>query len=52
MIVKGYYEIYVEDEINSEDAISIAKKSFDYAIQDREIHSWNLTWKTDEGNKT
>ena len=49
MIVRGYYEVYVSDEEvdvnNEEEVIERAKTLFDYDIQDRCVHSNNMTFE-------
>ena len=49
MIVRGYYEVYVSDEEvdinNKEEVIERAKTLFDYDIQDRCVHSNNMTFE-------
>ena len=52
MIVRGYYEVNINDEEvdtdNKEEVIEIAKRLFDYDIQDRCVHSNNMTWEVAE----
>ena len=50
MVVRGYYEVYVSDEdINDdEEIIERAKILFDYDIQDKCVHSNNMTWEITE----
>ena len=54
MIVRGYYEVCVSDEEvdveNKEEVIERAKTLFDYDIQDRCVHSGNMTWEVTEQN--
>ena len=49
MVVRGYYEVYVSDEEvdvnNKEEVIERAKTLFDYDIQDRCVHSNNMTFE-------
>lgn len=49
MLVRGYYEVYVDEEDvdvdNKKEIIERAKTLFDYDIQDKCVHSNKLTWE-------
>ncbi len=52
MVVIGTYFVNLPDEevegMSNEEIIERAKTSFDYDIQDKDVHSFNLKWKINE----